>query len=168
MANLLLRDATGHATSTVFLALLATGVSIWIAWRDVKIFCARDVVDRSCFRFAYPHRGHTGARAHRFSPRQRTIAPSRNDWQRPAAGPGAGLIQFCGIRKRHNARRRSTQSAQDYSPRRNPKRAACGAIFILCAYTEVFGLRSPARTSGRIRCRCVCWLAWVAFLFSDC
>src|ERR1700687_3611314 len=35
-ANLLLRDATGHTLSAVFLALLATGISIWIAWRDVK------------------------------------------------------------------------------------------------------------------------------------
>src|ERR1700692_2040236 len=36
-ANLLLRDATGHVFSAVFLALLVTAVSIWIAWRDVKI-----------------------------------------------------------------------------------------------------------------------------------
>src|SRR5580693_9009800 len=36
-ANLLLRDASGHGTSAVFLALLVTAVSIWIAWRDVKI-----------------------------------------------------------------------------------------------------------------------------------
>jgi len=36
-ANLLLRDATGHVFSAVFLALLVTGVSIWIAYRDVKI-----------------------------------------------------------------------------------------------------------------------------------
>jgi len=36
-ANLLLHDATGHGLSAVFLALLVTGVSIWIAYRDVKI-----------------------------------------------------------------------------------------------------------------------------------
>jgi amino acid transporter len=36
-ANLLLRDATGHVLSAVMLALLVTGVSIWIAYRDVKI-----------------------------------------------------------------------------------------------------------------------------------
>ena len=36
-ANLLLRDATGHVFSAVTLSLLVTGVSIWIAWRDVKI-----------------------------------------------------------------------------------------------------------------------------------
>ncbi len=36
-ANLLLRDATGHATSTVLLAVICAGVSMWIAWRDVKI-----------------------------------------------------------------------------------------------------------------------------------
>src|ERR1700688_3691645 len=36
-ANLLLRDASGHGTSAVFLSLLVTAVSISIAWRDVKI-----------------------------------------------------------------------------------------------------------------------------------
>ena len=36
-ANLLLRDATGHVYSAVLLATLVTGVSIWIAYRDVKI-----------------------------------------------------------------------------------------------------------------------------------
>src|SRR6202046_1398224 len=36
-ANLLLRDATGHGFSTVILATLATGASIWTAYRDVKI-----------------------------------------------------------------------------------------------------------------------------------
>src|SRR5579863_10437667 len=36
-ADLLLRDATGHVFSAVLLSLLVTGVSIWIAYRDVKI-----------------------------------------------------------------------------------------------------------------------------------
>jgi amino acid transporter len=36
-ANLLLRDATGHVVSAVLLSLLVTGVSIWIAYRDVQI-----------------------------------------------------------------------------------------------------------------------------------
>lgn len=36
-ANLLLHDATGHVYSAVLLAELVTGVSIWIAYRDVKI-----------------------------------------------------------------------------------------------------------------------------------
>ena len=36
-ANLLLHDATGHVFSAVLLSLLVTGVSIWIAYRDVKI-----------------------------------------------------------------------------------------------------------------------------------
>ncbi len=36
-ANLLLRDATGHAFSAVLLSLLVTGISIWIAYRDVKV-----------------------------------------------------------------------------------------------------------------------------------
>jgi amino acid transporter len=36
-ANLLLHDAVGHGVSAVLLAVIVTGVSIWIAWRDVKI-----------------------------------------------------------------------------------------------------------------------------------
>jgi amino acid transporter len=36
-ANLLLRDATGHVFSAVALSLLVTGISIWIAYRDVQI-----------------------------------------------------------------------------------------------------------------------------------
>jgi amino acid transporter len=36
-ANLLLRDATGHGFSAVVLAIIVTAVSVWIAWRDVKI-----------------------------------------------------------------------------------------------------------------------------------
>ncbi len=36
-ANLLLHDATGHIFSAVLLSLVVTGVSIWIAYRDVKI-----------------------------------------------------------------------------------------------------------------------------------
>ncbi len=36
-ANVLLRDATGHVYSAVLLSVLVTGVSIWIAYRDVEI-----------------------------------------------------------------------------------------------------------------------------------
>ncbi|MBV9623418.1 MAG: APC family permease [Acidobacteria bacterium] len=36
-ANLLIRDATGHSYSAVLFAMLVTGVSVWIAYRDVKI-----------------------------------------------------------------------------------------------------------------------------------
>lgn len=36
-AGLLLHDATGHVVSTVLLSVIVTAVSIWIAWRDVKV-----------------------------------------------------------------------------------------------------------------------------------
>jgi len=36
-ASLLLHDATGHVVSTVLLSVIVTAVSIWIAWRDVKV-----------------------------------------------------------------------------------------------------------------------------------
>jgi amino acid transporter len=35
--RLLVRDATGHVPSIVLLTVLVTTMSIWIAWRDVKI-----------------------------------------------------------------------------------------------------------------------------------
>ena len=35
--NLLAVDFAGHGVSTVMLALMVTGVSVWIAWRDIKI-----------------------------------------------------------------------------------------------------------------------------------
>ena len=35
--NVLLHDATGQWTSATLLALAVTGISMWIAWRDVKI-----------------------------------------------------------------------------------------------------------------------------------
>src|SRR6202167_5851451 len=36
-ANLLLHDAPGHVSYSVLLSILVTGISIWIAYRDVKI-----------------------------------------------------------------------------------------------------------------------------------
>lgn len=36
-ANLLLRDATGHVFPATLLAAFVTGISIWVAYRDVKI-----------------------------------------------------------------------------------------------------------------------------------
>ncbi len=36
-SNLLLIDITGHGFSAVALALLVTGISVWIAWRGVKV-----------------------------------------------------------------------------------------------------------------------------------
>jgi amino acid transporter len=36
-SNLLLVDITGHGFSGAALALIVTGVSVWIAWRDVKV-----------------------------------------------------------------------------------------------------------------------------------
>lgn len=36
-ANLLFIDAIGHGVSGAALALIVTGVSVWIAWRDVKV-----------------------------------------------------------------------------------------------------------------------------------
>jgi amino acid transporter len=36
-ANIILRESSGRALSTVFVAILVTAISMAIAWRDVKI-----------------------------------------------------------------------------------------------------------------------------------
>jgi len=147
-ANLLLRDATGHATSTVFLALLATGVSIWIAWRDVKI-SARVmlwieavsvslilivvilVLVRTGFHLDKEQlhlRGMTGSGLR--------------------LGLVLALFSFVGFESA------TTLGAEARNPLKTIPRAViqsallAGAIFILCAYTEVFGLRLAGQDLG--------------------
>ena len=141
-ANLLLRDATGHLVPTVSLALLATGLSIWIAWRDVKVSARLMlwieavsvsvilvVVALVLFRQGF-----------------------HLDWQqlklRGMTGSGLrlglvlALFSFVGFESA------TTLGAEARDPLRTIPRAViqsallAGAIFIICAYAEVLGLRS--------------------------
>jgi len=139
--NLLLRDATGHSTSAVFLALLATAVSIWIAWRDVKISARLMlwieaisvslilivvilVLARTGFRLDTEQlylRGMTGSGLR--------------------LGLVLALFSFVGFESA------TTLGSEARNPLKTIPRAViqsallAGAIFILCAYTEVSGLR---------------------------
>jgi amino acid transporter len=146
--NLLLRDATGHATSAVFLALLVTAISIWIAWRDVKI-SARVmlwveaisvslilivvilVLTRTGFHLDREQlhlRGMTGSGLR--------------------LGLVLALFSFVGFESA------TTLGSEARNPLRTIPRAViqsallAGAIFILCAYTEVFGLRLAGQDLG--------------------
>jgi amino acid transporter len=146
--NLLLRDATGHGTSAVFLALLVTAMSIWIAWRDVQI-SARVmlwieaisvslilivvilVLTRTGFHLDREQlhlRGMTGSGLR--------------------LGLVLALFSFVGFESA------TTLGSEARNPLRTIPRAViqsallAGAIFILCAYTEVFGLRLAGQDLG--------------------
>ena len=148
-ANLLLHDATGRIASAVFLALLVTAISIGIAWRDVKISARLmlwieavsvtlivTVVSLVLLR----HGLHL-------------------DWAqlrlRGMTGSGLrlglvlALFSFVGFESA------TTLGAEARNPLRTIPRAViqsallAGAIFILCAYTEVLGLRTVGQDLGK-------------------
>jgi amino acid transporter len=144
-ANLLLRDASGHGTSAVFLALLVTAVSIWIAWRDVKISARLmlwiEAVSVSFILIVV------------------TLVLLRHglhlDWEqfhlRGVTGSGLrlglvlALFSFVGFESA------TTLGSEARNPLETIPRAViqsallAGAIFIACAYTEVLGLRSAGQ-----------------------
>jgi amino acid transporter len=147
-ANILLHDATGHGTSTVFLALLVTGVSMWIAWRDVKISARLmlwiEIVSVSSILLVV------------------ALVLVRHGWHidreqlglRGMTGSGLrlglvlALFSFCGFESA------TTLGAEARDPLKTIPRAViqsallCGAIFTVCAYTEDLGLRLAGQDLG--------------------
>ncbi len=146
--NLLLRDAIGHGTSAAFLALVVSGISIWIAWRDVKISARLmlwiEAVSVSLILIVVVlvlvrHGRHL-------------------DWQqlqlRGMHGSGLrlglvlALFSFAGFESA------TTLGAEARNPLRTIPRAViqsallAGAIFTACAYAEVLGLRSVGQDLG--------------------
>jgi amino acid transporter len=147
-ANLLLHDATGHLTSAVFLALIVTAVSMGIAWRDVKI-SARLMLWIEAVSVALiltvvvlvlvRHGLHL-------------------DWTqlrlRGMTGSGLrlglvlALFSFVGFESA------TTLGSEARNPLKTIPRAViqsallAGVIFIVCAYTEVLGLRTIAQDLG--------------------
>ena len=145
---LLVRDATGHAPSAALLALLVTAISIWIAWRDVK-FSARlmlwiEVVSVSVILVVV------------------TLVLVRHglhlDWQQlhlhamSGSGLRLGLVlalfSFVGFESA------TTLGSEARDPLKTIPRAViqsallAGAIFTVCAYAEVLGLRSVGQDLG--------------------
>jgi amino acid transporter len=139
--NLLLRDATGHGTSAVFLALLVTAISIWIAWRDVKI-SARvmlwiEAISVSLILIVVILvLARTGFHLDREQLHLRGMTGSGL-----RLGLVLALFSFVGFESV------TTLGSEARNPLKTIPRAViqsallAGAIFILCAYTEVFGLR---------------------------
>ncbi len=147
-ANLLLRDATGHTASAVFLAVLVTVVSIWIAWRDVKISARLMLwIEAVSVSFILIVVG---------------LVLVRHglplDWAQfrlqvmSGSGLRLGLVlalfSFVGFESA------TTLGAEARNPLKTIPRAViqsallAGVIFIVCAYTEVLGLRVAGQDLG--------------------
>jgi len=147
-ANLLLHDATGRVASAVFLALLVTATSIGIAWRDVKISArlmlwieavSVTLIMTVVLLVLVRHGLHL-------------------DWTqlrlRGMSGSGLrlglvlALFSFVGFESA------TTLGAEARNPLKTIPRAViqsallAGAIFILCAYTEVLGVRTVGQDLG--------------------
>jgi amino acid transporter len=146
--NIVLHDATGHSTSTVFLSLLVAGVSMWIAWRDVKISARLmlwiEVVSVSSILLVV------------------ALVLIRHGWHidleqlrlRGMTGSGLrlglvlALFSFCGFESA------TTLGSEARNPFKTIPRAViqsallCGAIFTICAYTEDLGLRLAGQDLG--------------------
>ncbi|HUC54495.1 MAG TPA: APC family permease [Candidatus Cybelea sp.] len=148
-ANLLLQDATGHVASAVFLALLVTAISIGIAWRDVKISARlmlwiEAVSVTLIMTVVLLVLGRHGLHL---------------DWTqlqlRGMTGSGLrlglvlALFSFVGFESA------TTLGAEARNPLKTIPRAViqsallAGAIFILCAYAEVLGLRTVGQDLGK-------------------
>jgi amino acid transporter len=147
-ANLLLRDATGHGTSTALLAIGVAAISMAIAWRDVKI-SARLMLWIEALSVTlililvalvlWRHGPHW-------------------DWNqlRLSGMTGSGLrlglvlalFSFVGFESA------TTLGSEARDPLRTIPRAViqsailAGVIFIVCAYAEVLGFRTVGQDLG--------------------
>jgi amino acid transporter len=147
-ANLLIRDASGHEISAVFLSLVVTSISIWIAWRDVKV-SARVMlwIEATSLSLILIVVVLVLARF-RLHP----------DWQQlklqgmTGSGLRLGLVlalfSFVGFESA------TTLGSEARNPLRTIPRAViqsallCGAIFTVCAYAEVLGFRAAGQDLG--------------------
>jgi amino acid transporter len=147
-ANLLLRDATGHTVSTVLLALIVTAVSIWIAWRDVKISArlmlwieaASVLLIVAVVALVLAHQGRHWDAA-QFHLRGVSGSGLR-------LGLVLALFSFVGFESA------TTLGAEAREPLRTIPRAVIqtamvgGVFFTLCAYVEVLGFRAAGKDLG--------------------
>jgi amino acid transporter len=148
-ANVLLRDATGHVTSTVLLAAIVTGVSMWIAWRDIKISARLmlwiEAISVSLIivvvALVLARHGLHG------DPEQLHLHGVTGSGLR--LGLVLALFSFVGFESA------TTLGAEARDPLKTIPRAVVlssifgGAFFALCAYTEVLGFRMAGQNLGR-------------------
>ncbi|HTC41329.1 MAG TPA: APC family permease [Candidatus Acidoferrales bacterium] len=146
--NLLIRDATGHGTSAALLAIFVAAISIWIAWRDVKISARLmlwiEAVSVSFILIVV------------------TAVLVRHGWRldwdqlrlRGMSGSGLrlglvlALFSFVGFESA------TTLGAEARDPLKTIPRAViqsallAGAMFIACAYAEVLGMHGAGQDLG--------------------
>lgn len=147
-ANLLLRDATGHVASVVALALLVTGISIWIAYRDVQISARLMLwIEASSLTLiaivvalVLFHRGW-----HVDSAQLHLSGVSGSGLR---LGLVLALFSFAGFESA------TTLGAEAHNPLKSIPRAViqssllAGAFFTLCAYAEVMGFHLVGQNLG--------------------
>lgn len=147
-ANLLLHDATGHAASTVALALIVTAISTGIAWRDVKISArlmlwieaaSVTLIVTVVVLVLLRHGLHLDGTQLRL--RGMTGSGLR-------LGLVLALFSFVGFESA------TTLGSEARNPLKTIPRAViqsavlAGVIFIICAYTEVLGSRTAGQDLG--------------------
>ncbi len=147
-ANLLVHDLTGHFTSGALLALLVTAVSMAIAWRDIKISARLmlwiEAISVAIILFVvvlvlFRHGPHLdGEQLHLHA---MTGSGLR-------LGLVLALFSFVGFESA------TTLGAEAREPLKTIPRAViqsallCGAIFVLCAYTEVLAFHLAGQDLG--------------------
>jgi amino acid transporter len=146
--SLLLHDAVPYRTSGVFLTLLVTVVSIWIAWRDVKISARLmlwiEAVSVSLIVVVVVlvlAREHFPVDLQQFRLNGMTGSGLR-------LGLVLALFSFVGFESA------TTLGEEARNPLKAIPRAViqsallAGLIFTICAYTEVLGLRAAGQNLG--------------------
>ena len=148
-ANLILRDLGGHVISTALWASVVTGISIWIAWRDIKIsarlmlwieavsVCLILVVMAAVLARQGWHLDRT---------QLRLVGVTGSGLR---LGLVLALFSFVGFESA------TTLGAEARNPFESIPRAVMqssilgGAFFTLCAYTEVLGFGVVGQDLGR-------------------
>ncbi len=147
-ANLLLRDATGHVASTVVLALIVTTISIGIAWRDVKISARLmlwiEAASVSLILIVVV----LVLLRHGFHLDWTQLQLRRMTGGGLRLGLVLALFSFVGFESA------TTLGSEARNPLKTIPRAViqsallAGGIFMVCAYTEVLGLRTIGQDLG--------------------
>jgi amino acid transporter len=148
-ANLLLREATGHVFSAVLLSLFVTAVSIWIAYRDVKISArlmlwieaaSVSVIAIVVVLLLFRHGWH-------WDSEQLHLSGMTGSGLR--LGLVLALFSFVGFESA------TTLGTEARDPLRTIPRAVmqsailAGAFFMICAYSEVLGFHIVGQDLGK-------------------
>jgi len=147
-ANLLLHDATGHATSTVILSLLVTAISMGIAWRAVKISARLMLwIEAASVSLILIVVVLVLVR-HGVHPDWTQLRLRGMSGNGLCLGLVLALFSFVGFESA------TTLGSEARNPLKTIPRAViqsallAGSIFVLCAYTEVLGLRTIGQDLG--------------------